>query len=92
MSHRVINRLPAASFTKTKSGDRLTAIHISDKSKPNLPACLLPRHLRSHYQDLATAARVPQEWVCREKDEGSSTCQVLTKLADKSMVDLLVLG
>lgn len=45
-----------------------------------------------HEQDIADAARIPVEWVCRDKAEGESTCVALTKLANKQKVDLLVLG
>lgn len=31
-------------------------------------------------------------WMCREKEEGQSTCQTLTKMADNNGVDLLILG
>ena len=41
---------------------------------------------------MADSARIPLEWICREKDEGQSTCVALTKLAAKKNVDLLVLG
>ena len=36
--------------------------------------------------------QVQAEWLCREKEEGRSTCESLTRLADKSSVDLLVIG
>lgn len=44
-----------------------------------------------HAQDMA-GIRVNTEWVCREKEEGKSTCQTLTSLASKHQVPLLVLG
>jgi hypothetical protein len=28
------------------------------------------------------------DWVCREKEEGQSTCQAVTKLANKSAVSM----
>ena len=43
-------------------------------------------------QDIADSSRIPLEWVCREKEEGQSTCVALTKLAKTKKVDLLVVG
>ena len=37
-------------------------------------------------------AQVKAEWVCREKEEGQSTCQALMRVADKLHTDLLILG
>jgi len=48
--------------------------------------------LRNYYQDLAATARVKADWICREKEEGQSTCQALTRMADKNSIDLLVVG
>ena len=39
----------AVRFISNKRGDHLTAYHISDKTKTNLPKNLLPQHLKSHY-------------------------------------------
>ena len=36
--------------------------------------------------------QVKAEWLCREKEEGRSTCESLTRLAEKHRTDLLVLG
>ncbi|GLC75209.1 hypothetical protein PLESTF_001607100 [Pleodorina starrii] len=41
---------------------------------------------------MAHGARVTADWLCREKEEGRSTCECLTRLADKRSVELLVLG
>jgi hypothetical protein len=43
-------------------------------------------------QGMADDARSPMEWICRDKEEGQSTCVALTKLASKHKIDLLVLG
>lgn len=45
-------------------------------------------HMHTHMQRVQIAA----EWMCREKEEGRSTCESLTRLADKSAVDLLIVG
>ncbi|GAX72774.1 hypothetical protein CEUSTIGMA_g230.t1 [Chlamydomonas eustigma] len=83
----------AARFVDTKRKDMLTVLHVSDKTKlDRLPKNLLPQNLKSHYKDMMETARIPMEWICREKEEGQSTCQTLTKIAAKQKVNLLVLG
>ncbi|GFH07350.1 uncharacterized protein HaLaN_02137, partial [Haematococcus lacustris] len=84
----------AARFCDVKRGDKLVVMHISDSHKAYLPRHLQPAHLKNYYHDLAAATKlgVRAEWQCREKDEGMSTCQTLTKMADRLAVDLLVLG
>ncbi len=36
--------------------------------------------------------QVKAEWLCHEKDGGKTTCEALTHLADRSNIDLLVVG
>ncbi|KAG2436739.1 hypothetical protein HXX76_006263 [Chlamydomonas incerta] len=82
----------ALSFFNSKRGDKFNVIHISDMSKNYLSKHLTPSHLKNYYVDMAHGARVKAEWLCREKEEGRSTCESLTRLAEKHGTDLLVLG
>ncbi|KAG2497630.1 hypothetical protein HYH03_004370 [Edaphochlamys debaryana] len=82
----------ALSYFNSRRGDKFTVIHISDSSKSYLSKHLQPAHLKNYYVDMAHGARVKAEWLCREKEEGRSTCESLTRLADKAGTDLLVLG
>ncbi|GFR40469.1 hypothetical protein Agub_g1029 [Astrephomene gubernaculifera] len=75
-----------------RRGDKFTVLHISDSTKTYLSKHLQPAHLKNYYVDMAHGARVKSEWLCREKEEGRSTCECLTRLADKLGADLLVLG
>uniref|UniRef100_A0A7S0QZT8 UspA domain-containing protein n=1 Tax=Chlamydomonas leiostraca TaxID=1034604 RepID=A0A7S0QZT8_9CHLO len=83
----------AVSFTDTRK-DKLTVLHVSDKSKSYLPQHLRPTHIKNYYQDMVASLKLGcrAEWLCREKSEGESTCAALTTMADKAGVDLLVLG
>eukprot|EP00798_Chlamydomonas_sp_ICE-L_P013860 gene13860-19783_t len=64
----------AASFTNTKRGDKLQIFHVSDRTKTYLPPHLKPAHLKHYYEDLAAQHHAKADWVCREKEEGQSTC------------------
>lgn len=79
-------------LTNTNRGDRFVVLHIADSKKDYLPKHLQPSHLKHVYVDRASASAVQAEWLCREKEEGRSTCESLTRLADKSSLDLLVIG
>ncbi|GLI69710.1 hypothetical protein VaNZ11_014217 [Volvox africanus] len=80
------------SLFNNRRGDKFTVIHISDSAKNYLSKHLHPSHLKNYYVDMAHGARVTAEWLCREKEEGCSTCECLTRLADKRSVELLVMG
>ncbi|EFJ42884.1 hypothetical protein VOLCADRAFT_107074 [Volvox carteri f. nagariensis] len=80
------------SLFNNRRGDKFTVIHISDATKTYLSKHLLPPHLKNYYIDMAHGARVTAEWLCREKEEGRSTCECLTRLADKRGVELLIMG
>ncbi|PNH05119.1 hypothetical protein TSOC_008646 [Tetrabaena socialis] len=82
----------ALAFFNSRRGDTFTIIHISDLTKSYLSKHLHPSHLKNYYIDLAYGARVKADWLCREKEEGRTTCESLTRLAERSGTDLLVLG
>lgn len=82
----------AASFTQAKRGDKLQIIHISDQTKTYLTAHLKPTHLKHYYEDLAAQHHISSEWLCREKEEGLTTCMSVTNLANKSNMDMLFVG
>ncbi|KXZ53495.1 hypothetical protein GPECTOR_7g945 [Gonium pectorale] len=90
MSNLAMNT--ALGLFNSRRGDKFTVIHVSDSSKTYLSKHLQPSHLKNFYTDMAHGARVTAEWLCREKEEGRSTCECLTRLADRHAVDLLVLG
>ncbi|WIA39336.1 hypothetical protein OEZ86_005448 [Tetradesmus obliquus] len=82
----------ACGFYNAARGDRLVILHVSDSSKAFLPRHLQPKHLESQYVDKAHSLKARADWACREKGQGSSTCQTLMALAQEQHVDLLVVG
>lgn len=82
----------ASGFNYATRSDKLYLLHITDKTKANLPRNLQPLHLQHVYEGKALEYHVHCEWVQKEKDQEVGTCGTLVKLADDHACDMLVLG
>lgn len=72
--------------------DKLVLLHVADPSKDYLPKHLHPSHLQNYYTDLAGKYHATSEWLCKNKQPGQSTCEVLTHLSDSNQANILVVG